>query len=44
MKKEGLPIEGLTVAAGIPSTDKAKEIIDSLREAGVKHVSFKPGS
>lgn len=43
MKKEGLPIEGLCVAAGIPSTEKAKEIIDGLRDAGIKHVSFKPG-
>lgn len=43
MKKEGLPIEGLTCAAGIPSTDKAKEMIDGLRDAGIKHVSFKPG-
>ncbi|ORY50686.1 fatty acid synthase [Leucosporidium creatinivorum] len=44
MRKEGLPVEGLCVAAGIPSTEKAKEIIDGLREAGIKHVSFKPGS
>lgn len=44
MRKEGLPIEGFVVAAGIPSTEKAKEIIDGLREAGIKHVSFKPGS
>ena len=44
MKKEGAPVEGLCVAAGIPSTEKAKEIIDGLREAGIKHVSFKPGS
>ncbi|KPV74346.1 uncharacterized protein RHOBADRAFT_37342 [Rhodotorula graminis WP1] len=44
MKKEGEPIEGLCVAAGIPSTEKAKEIIDGLRDAGIKHVSFKPGS
>ncbi|GAA5936216.1 hypothetical protein JCM1841_007037 [Sporobolomyces salmonicolor] len=44
MKKEGLPVEGLCVAAGIPSTEKAKEIIDGLRDAGIKHVSFKPGS
>lgn len=43
MAKEGLPIEGLCVAAGIPSTEKAKEIIDALSEAGIKHVSFKPG-
>ncbi|GAA93988.1 uncharacterized protein L969DRAFT_81472 [Mixia osmundae IAM 14324] len=44
MRKEGLPVEGLTVAAGIPSTEKAAEIIHALREAGIKHVSFKPGS
>lgn len=44
MRKEGLPIEGFVVAAGIPSTEKAKEIIDGLKDAGIKHVSFKPGS
>ncbi|KAH8923738.1 hypothetical protein BT69DRAFT_1241845, partial [Atractiella rhizophila] len=44
MKQEGLPVEGLCVAAGIPSTEKAKEIIDALSSAGIKHVSFKPGS
>lgn len=44
MKREGLPIEGLCVAAGIPSADKAAEIITALRESGIKHVSFKPGS
>lgn len=44
MRKEGLPIEGFCVAAGIPSTDKAAEIIDGLKSAGIKHVAFKPGS
>lgn len=44
MRKEGLPIEGFVIAAGIPSTEKAKEIIDGLKDAGIKHVSFKPGS
>ncbi|KZS94178.1 fatty acid synthase [Sistotremastrum niveocremeum HHB9708] len=44
MRKEGLPIEGFCVAAGIPSTEKATEILDGLRNAGIKHVSFKPGS
>lgn len=44
MRKEGLPIEGFCVAAGIPSTEKAAEIIEGLRTAGIKHVSFKPGS
>lgn len=36
MKKEGLPIEGLCCAAGIPSTEKARELIDGLRSAGIK--------
>ncbi|KAI0749711.1 fatty acid synthase [Daedaleopsis nitida] len=44
MRREGLPIEGFCVAAGIPSTEKAAEIIGALRGAGIKHVSFKPGS
>src|ERR1700729_1568923 len=30
MWKEGLPIEGFCVAAGIPSTEKAAEIIEGL--------------
>ncbi|KAH7106327.1 fatty acid synthase [Auriculariales sp. MPI-PUGE-AT-0066] len=44
MKREGIPIEGFCVAAGIPSIEKAGEIIDGLRSAGIRHVSFKPGS
>ncbi|QRW18188.1 fatty acid synthase subunit beta [Rhizoctonia solani] len=44
MRREGLPVEGFCVAAGIPSTEKAKEIIDALSAAGIRHVSFKPGS
>eukprot|EP01117_Protostelium_nocturnum_P000846 TRINITY_DN1109_c0_g1_i4.p1 TRINITY_DN1109_c0_g1~~TRINITY_DN1109_c0_g1_i4.p1 ORF type:complete len:3931 (+),score=1672.78 TRINITY_DN1109_c0_g1_i4:607-12399(+) len=44
MKREGLPIYGLTVAAGIPSPETAKELLSQLREAGIRHVSFKPGS
>ncbi|KAH8100945.1 fatty acid synthase [Cristinia sonorae] len=44
LRREGLPIEGFCVAAGIPSSEKGTEIIDSLRAAGIKHVSFKPGS
>ena len=44
MKHEGLPIDGFCVAAGIPSTEKAAEIIGALHDAGIKHVAFKPGS
>jgi hypothetical protein len=44
MRKEGLPIEGFCVAAGVPTTEKAVEIIDGLEAAGIRHVAFKPGS
>jgi len=44
MRKEGLPIEGFCVAAGIPTTEKAVEIIDGLKAAGIRHVAFKPRS
>lgn len=40
----GLPIEGFCVAAGIPSSEKATEMITALKESGIKHVAFKPGS
>jgi enoyl reductase-like protein len=44
MKSEGIPVEGLCVAAGIPSTENASKILTDLQAAGLKHVSFKPGS
>jgi fatty acid synthase subunit alpha, fungi type len=44
MRKEGLSIEGFCVAAGVPTTEKAVEIIDGLKAAGIRHVAFKPGS
>lgn len=44
MRREGLPIEGFTVAAGVPSLEAANEIIKSLQNVGIKHISFKPSS
>lgn len=44
MRREGIPVEGFCVAAGVPSTEKAADIIEGLQGAGVRHVSFKPGS
>ena len=44
MRREGLRVEGFCVAAGIPMTKKAAEIIEGLTKAGIKHVSVKPGS
>jgi fatty acid synthase subunit beta len=44
MRKEGLPIEGFCVAAGVLTTEKAVEIIDGLRAAKIRHIAFRPGS
>ncbi|KAI8973281.1 fatty acid synthase [Mycotypha africana] len=44
MRKEGLPMEGLCIAAGVPSLDNANEIIANLQAAGIRHIAFKPGS
>jgi fatty acid synthase subunit beta len=41
MQAQHYPIEGLTIGAGIPSPDVACSYI---RDLGVKHISFKPGS
>lgn len=41
LRAEGVPIEGLTIGAGVPSIDVANEYIETL---GLKHMSFKPGS
>ncbi|KAJ4294899.1 beta subunit of fatty acid synthetase [Collariella sp. IMI 366227] len=41
LRKEGFPIEGLTIGAGVPSIEVAQEYIETL---GLKHISFKPGS
>ncbi|KAJ9435828.1 Fatty acid synthase subunit beta (FAS I), partial [Diplonema papillatum] len=44
LRRAGIPIEGVTIAAGVPSPDKAHEFITAFKEAGVKYVSFKPGT
>ncbi len=44
MRREGIPIEGFCCAAGVPSLEKGIELIDGLKAASIKHVSFKPGS
>ena len=40
----GIPFDGVVVTAGIPDLDNAVELVDELREAGIRHVSFKPGT
>ncbi|KAI8919392.1 fatty acid synthase [Powellomyces hirtus] len=44
MRREGIPMEGVCVAAGVPSLDVADDVIKNLKAAGLKHVAFKPGS
>jgi fatty acid synthase subunit beta, fungi type len=41
LRASGVPIEGLTIGAGVPSIEVANEYIETL---GIKHISFKPGS
>jgi len=43
-RKEGFPIEGFCVGAGVSSTEKVAEIIEGLRSAGIKLLGLKPGS
>ena len=41
LQTEGLPIEGIALGAGVPSLDVAT---DYIRNLGIKHIAFKPGS
>lgn len=41
LRAEGVPIQGLTIGAGVPSIEVANEYIETL---GIKHIAFKPGS
>lgn len=40
LRSEGVPIDGLTIGAGVPSP----EIVDQYFHMSLRHVSFKPGS
>ncbi|KAJ2599003.1 fatty acid synthase alpha subunit Lsd1, partial [Coemansia sp. RSA 1722] len=42
--KEGMPIVGLCIGGGVPSVEKALEIIETLRANGFRHMSFKPSN
>ncbi|KAI9820362.1 MAG: beta subunit of fatty acid synthetase [Pycnora praestabilis] len=41
LRADGVPIDGLTIGAGVPSIEVANEYIETL---GIKHMAFKPGS
>eukprot|EP01052_Picozoa_sp_SAG31_P039234 SAG31_NODE_5400_length_2559_cov_2.225610_2_plen_148_part_00 len=44
LRKKGYPIQSITVAAGIPTPEKAAEIMEATLQIGIKVVAFKPGS
>lgn len=41
LHKEGTPIDGLTIGAGVPSVEIAQKYISDL---GLRHIAFKPSS
>ncbi|QWC84843.1 DUF1729 domain-containing protein [Nocardioidaceae bacterium] len=40
----GAPLDGVVVSAGVPELDDAVALVRELREAGLSHVAFKPGT
>ncbi|KAF9167813.1 3-oxoacyl-[acyl-carrier-protein] synthase [Actinomortierella ambigua] len=44
MRREGYPMEGFCCAAGVPSLEVAQEFISEMQSAGIRHISFKPGT
>ena len=41
LRAEGIPVDGLTIGAGVPAPEVADQYITGL---GLRHISFKPGS
>lgn len=44
LKREGFPIIGVTISAGVPEGPRAREILDALNAAGIWCNAFKPGT
>nr|CCA25392.1 FAS2_PENPA Fatty acid synthase subunit alpha putati [Albugo laibachii Nc14]CCA25465.1 fatty acid synthase alphasubunit putative [Albugo laibachii Nc14] len=44
LRRQGVPIESITIGAGIPSLDRADEIIQKLQSVRINLIAFKPGS
>ncbi|TMW63542.1 hypothetical protein Poli38472_002483 [Pythium oligandrum] len=44
MRKSGVPIESITIGAGIPTKERAIEIAAQLQEAGINLIGLKPVS
>lgn len=43
-EKRKIPHRRFCIGAGVPSTEKAAEIIEGLRSVGIKYLGLKPGS
>ncbi|KAF4131937.1 4'-phosphopantetheinyl transferase domain-containing protein [Phytophthora infestans] len=44
MRRSGVPIESITIGAGIPTKERALEMMSQLEDVGTKVVCLKPGS
>ncbi|WP_019146011.1 type I polyketide synthase [Aeromicrobium massiliense] len=40
----GSALDGIVISAGVPELDEADAIVAELRESGLSHVAFKPGT
>jgi fatty acid synthase subunit alpha len=43
-REEGINIDCLTIAAGVPAPDKSDEVCEQMLEAGINKLGFKPGT
>ncbi|KAG3005001.1 Fatty acid synthase subunit alpha [Phytophthora cactorum] len=44
MRRSGVPIESITIGAGVPTKERALEMLTQLQAVGINLVCFKPGS
>ncbi|KAJ2095905.1 fatty acid synthase alpha subunit Lsd1, partial [Coemansia sp. S100] len=44
MRREGIPMEGLCIGAGVPSFEVCNDIIANIRSVGFRHIGLKPSS
>ena len=44
MARNNYPIESITIGAGVPSPEKAEEIVNGLSQVGIRYIGLKPGS
>ena len=44
LKKEGAPIKGVTISAGLPEVEEATALLDEFEANGIWHNAFKPGN